>query len=674
MSKEILLLGEYSSGKSAFINMLLGVSLLPERVASTNLPVIKVHAAKPAGIWLREEGQKNPLALDRWSDIPKDWESFMHAEVTVTGHPLLDQRLVLWDTPGINTTLKHHQKHLEQFLSKRSGRCHTVLFFVQGNLAKTSLEFLKRWDSLWDRMTIVVNIKDRKREKECRKIEVAVKKTVRSELGSIPVELLYVGDVCEEFNQLSADRRGNLTDWELMRKWEDLRIDLQPLLEKHEPDVIGDYVFDLVRDVASAQDSAENIEPEDEYLPREARQSSAPLSPASDAPPTYERRSKTPLVVATLFVLIIVVLVVGSYLSSERRRAREDMRRQQATIDVETTRRRTELETEYQRKQAEVDAQKRDLALQAEQIRLAKADTTESDTLSRQLADSATTTSAEDEISDSEIYPVEVDHKIGYINEAGRIVIAPQYDAAKRIDDYEFREGLARVKLNGKLGFIDQTGRIVVPFQFDDAFPFSEGLACVKANDAWGYIDKRGEWVIRPQFKTASQFRDGLFATRDGDKVGFMNIHGEVVLPPKYETVGAFYDGMAAVKLNGKRGFINKKGETVIGLDYDDVYHFNEGSAPVRVAGKWGYVDQQGRMIIKPQFAEAYPFYGGLAVVRLQKEGPAGYIDQSGRLVVPPQFTWAAHFMGDRAWVWKGDACGYIDKTGKFVWVPPQKG
>ena len=42
MSKEILLLGEFSTGKSAFINMLLGVSILPERLESTDFSVIKI--------------------------------------------------------------------------------------------------------------------------------------------------------------------------------------------------------------------------------------------------------------------------------------------------------------------------------------------------------------------------------------------------------------------------------------------------------------------------------------------------------------------------------------------------------------------------------------------------------------------------------------------------------
>lgn len=42
MNKQIVFLGEFSSGKSAFINMLLGVSIIPESLGATMIGLIKI--------------------------------------------------------------------------------------------------------------------------------------------------------------------------------------------------------------------------------------------------------------------------------------------------------------------------------------------------------------------------------------------------------------------------------------------------------------------------------------------------------------------------------------------------------------------------------------------------------------------------------------------------------
>jgi hypothetical protein len=49
------------------------------------------------------------------------------------------------------------------------------------------------------------------------------------------------------------------------------------------------------------------------------------------------------------------------------------------------------------------------------------------------------------------------------------------------------------VRVNGKEGYIDATGRMVIKPQFDMvAEGFSEGLACIKVGEKCGYIDKTG--------------------------------------------------------------------------------------------------------------------------------------------------------------------------------------
>ena len=83
--------------------------------------------------------------------------------------------------------------------------------------------------------------------------------------------------------------------------------------------------------------------------------------------------------------------------------------------------------------------------------------------------------------------------KWGYINTAGKEIIAPKYDQLSGT----FSEGFANVQLAGKWGFIDAQGKTAVPFIYNVAYGgFKGGLAKVKEKDGWSvpwfYVSKTG--------------------------------------------------------------------------------------------------------------------------------------------------------------------------------------
>jgi|GEM_PF-3372936 len=243
--KWVLLLGEFSSGKSAFINMLLGAAILPERLASTDLPVVKVSSRLTPGISLTY-ADKPRKALARWDQIPSDWRLFDYAEVTLSGHPLLDTGLVLWDTPGINATLPRHREHLERFLTDRAGGFHRVLYFVPNNISRTSLDFLQSWRALWPNLMIVVNVKESLPREACEALSREARKIVMRELGNIPVLTLAVGDACEAFVEACHKVTDNRSDGDRIRNWHTGQIDFGELLGLHADHIVGDELFEIV--------------------------------------------------------------------------------------------------------------------------------------------------------------------------------------------------------------------------------------------------------------------------------------------------------------------------------------------------------------------------------------------------------------------------------------------
>jgi len=76
-----------------------------------------------------------------------------------------------------------------------------------------------------------------------------------------------------------------------------------------------------------------------------------------------------------------------------------------------------------------------------------------------------------------------------------RPVIPPQFDLT-----YGFSEGLAAVQTGKKWGYIDAAGKIVIaPQEFWNVKPFHNGLAQVQTKDTGvGYIDRSGKYVWGP--------------------------------------------------------------------------------------------------------------------------------------------------------------------------------
>lgn len=93
--------------------------------------------------------------------------------------------------------------------------------------------------------------------------------------------------------------------------------------------------------------------------------------------------------------------------------------------------------------------------------------------------------------------PVLRSRKWGYIDHAGAVVIAPQFEEAGF-----FYEGRAAVRVGTLWGYVDATGKVVVPAQFGSAARFSDGLAHVRLPQTSAararpvYIDSAGHVVI----------------------------------------------------------------------------------------------------------------------------------------------------------------------------------
>ncbi len=230
-----------------FINMLLGVSLMPGEEARPDLPVIRLHASTPSGIWLKQpECAYSLTPLAWWREAPEEWSAYEHVGVTIEGHSFFDTGIVVWDTPEPLPGRTKHEERFQAFLTEKQEAVSSALFFVSGKLEPECVEFLKRWPLLLRRTTILLFITERKSENECQLIESSIRDVAKRELNNVPVKLFYAGDVFEEFHMLSHEMRPNYSDAELAQRWKEIRGDTDGMARKYSSKTTGSQISELL--------------------------------------------------------------------------------------------------------------------------------------------------------------------------------------------------------------------------------------------------------------------------------------------------------------------------------------------------------------------------------------------------------------------------------------------
>jgi small GTP-binding protein len=154
--------GEYNSGKSTFLNALLGVDVLPEGVTPTT----------------------DKIYILRYGDFPHDVAESDFILRREYPHELL-RNMALVDTPGTNAILTHHQEMTERFIP----RADLVLFVTSADRPFTESErrFLELISSWGKKIVIVVNKLDiLEREEERDEVLRYVREQSRRHLDLTP--------------------------------------------------------------------------------------------------------------------------------------------------------------------------------------------------------------------------------------------------------------------------------------------------------------------------------------------------------------------------------------------------------------------------------------------------------------------------------------------------------
>jgi ribosome biogenesis GTPase A len=199
----LAVLGQFKRGKSTLLNALLGEALLPTSVVPlTAIPTFLRPGPNLQARIVYQNGH-NPDTFS--ATQPAELREILTRFVTETGNPhnqrevahvdishpahLLSRGVVLIDTPGIGSTLRHNTEATLNFLPQ----CDAALFLVSADppLTEAEVEFLKEVQTKVTRLFFILNKVDYLTAAERQTILSFFKKTLQEQVGLANPEPIF---------------------------------------------------------------------------------------------------------------------------------------------------------------------------------------------------------------------------------------------------------------------------------------------------------------------------------------------------------------------------------------------------------------------------------------------------------------------------------------------------
>lgn len=269
--------------------------------------------------------------------------------------------------------------------------------------------------------------------------------------------------------------------------------------------------------------------------------------------------------------------------------------------------------------------------------------------------------------------------KVGFIDRAGQIVIAPSFDRA-----WSFTPGVGRTaaERDGTVGLIDRTGAWVVTTDYQQMYPAVEFTKNrtraygwhVSRNRRWGLLDIELRPLLDVEFDGPVGYclEQRLDASKDSEWYLF-NPDGTPLLPPG----GRLLDGPCGgprrltLKLGDKFALFDEVDLKPITPWFDAMIPAGLNIKNVKVDGKWGRIGSDGQWLIEPKYDV---LSGGTPLLVAGIDGKRGILRSDGTWLIEPRFDAARLRDSDTAFVTVSGATGLLRLADQSWIVAPRPG
>jgi hypothetical protein len=204
--------------------------------------------------------------------------------------------------------------------------------------------------------------------------------------------------------------------------------------------------------------------------------------------------------------------------------------------------------------------------------------------------------------------------KYALINKKGEVISTFNHYSVGNINEglMPFKDGI-----DEKFGYIDEAGKVVIKPQFLEANQFKDGIAVVNASEdytenKYGAIDKNSKYIIEAKYNSIERLGEKMLAVGialdedmhfKGSKSAVADTEGNILTDFVFYKISEFKNGIASVDDGEHSYFIDNKGKQV------ETLPIIKGSYDLEIVGQLikvdsdgiiSYIDKAGQVIYKP--------------------------------------------------------------------------
>lgn len=169
-----------------------------------------------------------------------------------------------------------------------------------------------------------------------------------------------------------------------------------------------------------------------------------------------------------------------------------------------------------------------------------------------------------------------------------------------------FSDGLAVVRINHKYGYIDTSGKIVIPAEFLFADDFKDGKAFIRnKHKVDGLIDKSGciSFILNMNSiaELDSYSCDRVIYKKLNGKYGLLNGTGKDIINEDIERIFDANECNYSFKKNGKWGLMDKDGKILLKPIYQDISRagFINSLISAKYNNEWVFINKEDKIVFR---------------------------------------------------------------------------
>ncbi len=200
---------------------------------------------------------------------------------------------------------------------------------------------------------------------------------------------------------------------------------------------------------------------------------------------------------------------------------------------------------------------------------------------------------------DSILLPVKEKGKWGIINQEGKKIVPPLYDAISSFKHF----GYAVVQKEDKTGLVNHKGDFILALEYNDVRVYSKNIFGIAKDDNWHLIDRQKRIILTDYDRIEIIDNNYIKYWRD-EFCGIIHINGKEIIPPSYKKIKWLKkDRYFQVRKSGKIGLFSLSGKLIAPVKYKEIQILFPSFILVKSKYKWGAIDNEGTHLLPEHYS-----------------------------------------------------------------------